>query len=74
MEWVRTQVFKEPWDVDLRLKELGLERNRLLAVRDVAIGQAANATPHHCVNAAGTFAYQQCRRNLRLSTWYMGAP
>lgn len=65
MEWVRTEVLKEPWDVDRRLSEMGLRRDRLLTVRTVAISEAANATPNHCANAPGTFAYQHGTWALR---------
>ena len=65
MERVKTQVLKQPWDVDRRLSEIGLNRERLLTARGVAINQAANATPHHCANASGTFAYQHGTWALR---------
>jgi hypothetical protein len=65
MSWIETRVLKDPWDVDRRLAELGLNRAGLLAVRDVALGEAANATPHHCANAWGTFSYQQGTWALR---------
>jgi hypothetical protein len=65
MEWVKTQVLKEPWDVDRRLSEMGLQRDRLLTVRTVAISEAANATLNHCANAPGTFAYQHGTWALR---------
>ena len=65
MPWIETRMLKDPWDVDRRLAELALTRAGLLAVRDVALGEAANATPHHCANAWGTFSYQQGTWALR---------
>lgn len=65
MAWTETRLVKEPWDVDRRLAELALTRSDLLAVRDVALGEAANATPNHCANAWGTFSYQQGTWALR---------
>jgi hypothetical protein len=58
LEQVKTRVLHEKWDVDARLSELGLDRDGLLKVRDMALNERNNATPHHCANAAGTFAYQ----------------
>lgn len=65
MDWVETRVLNEPWDVDRRLAELLLDRKGLLRARDVALGEAANATPNHCANAAGTFSYQHGTWALR---------
>ena len=62
---VETSVVREEWNVDLRLSELGLDRRSLLDVRDVARGAAANATPFHPANAAGTFSYQEGSWALR---------
>jgi hypothetical protein len=58
MAWLPTKVLRQKVDVDRRLDEMGLQRAKLLRVRDVAFGEAGNATPHHCANAAGTFSYQ----------------
>lgn len=58
-------MLREPWDVDPRLLELGLNRDGLLKARGVAISEARNATPNHCANAAGTFAYQHGTWALR---------
>lgn len=58
MAFVETMVRREPWDVRPRLAELGTTLEALLRVRDVARAEAANATPFHCANASGTFAYQ----------------
>ena len=58
MPFDSTTMFREPWDVDKRLAELGLTRSGLLRVRATAILEARNTTPDHCANAFGTFAYQ----------------
>ncbi len=65
MDVVETKIFREPWGVDRRLKDLKLDRKRLLAVRDIAINSSMNATPFHPLNAAGTFAYQDGSWALR---------
>lgn len=65
MDVIETKVLREPWDVDRRLKEMGLSRKGLLAARDVAMNEGANATPFHPANAAGTFAYQHGTWALR---------
>ncbi|HVJ01797.1 MAG TPA: hypothetical protein VM662_06405, partial [Sphingomonas sp.] len=58
MAFVETIVRREAQDCAIRLRELGTTPARLLRIRDVALQEAANATPFHCSNAAGTFAYQ----------------
>jgi hypothetical protein len=58
MELLATQILREPWEVDPRLAELGLTRKGLLRVAAIATDAAMTATPYHCANAAGTFAYQ----------------
>jgi hypothetical protein len=65
MPWIETRVLKEVWDVERRLRELALSRAGLLVIRDVALNEAANATPNHCANAAGTFSYQHGTWALR---------
>jgi hypothetical protein len=60
-----TVVRKEPWDVDARLAGLSLTRPGLLKVRTVARSAAADATPFHPLNAAGTLAYQHGTFGLR---------
>ena len=65
MDVIETKVFREPWAVDRRLKELGLNRAGLLAVRDVALHESSNATAFHPANAAGTLAYQHGTWSLR---------
>jgi hypothetical protein len=62
---VETRTVREELDVDLRLLELGLDRRLLLDVRDIARGAAANATPFHPANAAGTYSYQEGSWALR---------
>jgi len=51
------KIWKEQWDVDRRLAELGLDRKGLLRIVSIALAGAANATPFHPANASGTFAY-----------------
>lgn len=65
MGFVQTIVRREPWDVHPRLAELGTSLEALLRIRSVARSEAANATPFHCANAAGTFAYQHGVFELR---------
>lgn len=60
-----TKLLREDWDVDCRLSEMELDRSKLLEVRDIAIASAANATPFHPANAAGTLAYQDGTWALR---------
>jgi hypothetical protein len=62
---VETIILREPWDVDPRLAELDLVRRKLFTVVAIAVGEAANATPYHCANAAGTLAYQHGTWALR---------
>ena len=62
---VETQVWKDSWDIDRRLGELGLSQTGLLNVVSVALSAASDATPFHPVNAAGTFAYQSGTWALR---------
>jgi len=65
MAWAATVIRKEPWEVNPRLLELLTSREKLLLVRDVAVSSAADATPFHCANAPGTFAYQNGTYALR---------
>jgi len=58
MAFVETIVRQEASDCWARLGVLGTSVRQLLRVRDVALQEAGNATPFHCSNAAGTFAYQ----------------
>lgn len=65
MPFVETRVLREPWEVEPRLLELRLTRGGLLTVRDVAVGERANATPFHPANASGTLGYQHGTFALR---------
>lgn len=65
MELVETKILREPWDVDRRLSEMRLTRKGLLAIRDGAMNESANATPFHAANAAGTFSYHYGTWGLR---------
>jgi hypothetical protein len=65
MDLAKTRILREGWDVDRRLAELQLARPSLLRVRDQACGAAADATPNHPANAAGTFSYQHGTFGLR---------
>ncbi|WP_375764257.1 hypothetical protein ACE10X_13320 [Bradyrhizobium sp. Pha-3] len=57
MDAVQTTVLREPWEVQPRLQELALSKNKLLEVRDIAVHERANATAFHAANAPGTFSY-----------------
>lgn len=57
MAHAKTIIYRDPWDVDRRLAELGLSRAALLKAVAIALQESRNATPYHCANAAGTFAY-----------------
>jgi hypothetical protein len=62
---VATRILKEEWEVLPRLHALGLDLKKLLNVRNVAIAAAADATPFHPANAAGTFSFHQGTFSLR---------
>jgi hypothetical protein len=53
-----TKYYREPWEVNKRLKELGLDLDKLLQVRRIARDAYLRATPDFPANAAGTFSYQ----------------
>jgi hypothetical protein len=57
MDAVQTVILKEPWEIQPRLKELTLPKNKLLEVRDVAVHEGSNATAFHAANAGGTYSY-----------------
>lgn len=57
MDMVETQVWREQWDVDRRLCELGLRRDALISAIVTAISAGADSTLFHPANAAGTFSY-----------------
>src|SRR6266704_2583118 len=60
-----TKILREVWEVQPRLVALQTSLEKLLRVRAVAIGAAADATPFHPANAAGTFSYQHGTFALR---------
>jgi hypothetical protein len=57
MDTIETITRREAWEIEPRLKDLGLTLKGLLEVRDIAIHESANATPFHAANAAGTYSY-----------------
>jgi hypothetical protein len=57
MDAVETIIRRERWEIEPRLRELGLTREGLLKARDIAIHESGNATPFHAANAAGTYSY-----------------
>jgi hypothetical protein len=65
MPFTETKIRREDWDVGPRLAGLWTSREKLLRVRSVAIAAAADATPFHPSNAAGTFSYQHGTFSLR---------
>ena len=65
MSHIETKILRDPWDVNLRLSELKLPLAKLLSAVAVARHEAGNATPYHCSNASGTFAYQHGTWALR---------
>jgi hypothetical protein len=73
MAMVATRILREEWEVLPRLLALGLELPKLLNVRRVAIAAAADATPFHPANAAGTFSYQHGTFSLRNEHCGVGA-
>lgn len=62
---VETKVYRDPWDVNARLAELGLTREGLLKV--IALSRLArnNVTAFHCANSAGTYSYHEGVAGLR---------
>lgn len=62
---ISTKVCKVQEDVDARLAALGITKEVLLEVRDVAMTASANTTAFHPLNAGGTFAYQEGSWALR---------
>lgn len=62
---VVTRILREDWEVKLRLAELKLDKCKLLLVRSKAVAAAADATPFHAANAAGTFSYHYGTFGLR---------
>ncbi len=54
----KTNILREAWEIEPALAELQLDKRKLLNVRTTALGAAADATPFHPANAAGTLSYQ----------------
>ena len=65
MDAIETTILRQAGEIDPRLAELGLTKNGLLEVRDVALSEGANATAFHAANAAGTYAYHEATWALR---------
>ena len=65
MPFAETKVLREDWEVGPRLTELRTNKEKLLRVRATAVGAAADATPFHPANAAGTLSYQHGTFSLR---------
>lgn len=65
MDAILTTILRERWEIEPRLKELGLTRIGLLEVRDIALSESANATAFHAANAAGTYSYHGGTWGLR---------
>jgi hypothetical protein len=62
MDVVRTNILREPWDVDRRLNEMQLTRKGLLVARDVALQESANATAFHPATLPAFAACSATRR------------
>lgn len=61
-----TQIHIDGIDVDRRLKELGMDRQDILDIRDVAASMhATGSSPLFPANGAGQLAYQYGTRELR---------
>lgn len=67
MSLIEAVIIKNHNDVNARLKELELDRETLLKIRDMALNEAANTTPFHAINAHGTFSYHQGIFALRIN-------
>ena len=65
MPLAETKILREDWEVGPRLAELRTDKEKLLRVRSTAVGAAADATPFHPANAAGTLSYQHGTFSLR---------
>lgn len=78
MKRIETIVRRDPWEVEPRLKEIGLTSTGLRRVRDVALAARNNITDFHAANAGGTFAYQDgvwCLRDEFVNEiWKMERP
>lgn len=65
MAMAETVILRELWEVVPRLQQLGLNKNKLLEVRDIALHEGSNATAFHAANAAGTYSYHGGTWGLR---------
>jgi hypothetical protein len=65
MPFAETKIRREDWEIGPRLAELRTDKEKLLRVRSVALGAAADATLFHPANAAGTLSYQHGTFSLR---------
>ncbi len=65
MQFSQTRVLFEASDVDARLHELGLHKQKLASVCLIAMNASANTTAYHCKNAAGTYSYHEAIPALR---------
>lgn len=65
MDKIETQILREERDIEPRLRELGLDRAKLLACRDAAVSAAADSSSLFPANAPGTFSYHFGTRELR---------
>jgi hypothetical protein len=78
MAVVKARILREEWEVGARLAELQLDKDKLLNVRTTAVAAAADATPFHAANAAGTFSYHYGTWALRNEcvggNWRMDRP
>ena len=64
MSYVAQRVWKDA-EAEARIQEIGLDRDLLIRVAAVAIGQASNVTRNFARNAWGTFAYHHGIAELR---------
>lgn len=65
MPIIECKTLREDWELVPRLSALLTEKSKLLRVRATAVGAAADATPFHPANAAGTLSYQYGTFSLR---------
>src|SRR5690348_9068068 len=57
MRPVEQRTLRQPHEVDLRVAEMDLSREKLLRVRDMALGAGADVNDFFCSNSAGTFKH-----------------
>ena len=65
MQEINTITLKEETSIKERLFQLDLDLEKLLMVRSIAIGAAADVTPFHPVNSRGILAYHNGTWALR---------